>query len=335
MSKPKVAWVGGIYFRDDFARQGFDVRTVNFSGPRALNWDELCEAADCEPEVVIYTDRSLPPPLVGIESFPCLSVFYCIDSHIHEWYPLYAQGFDLCAVSLRDHMSRFRLRLDERAVFWLPPYPIRDEHPPVEQPERLWPLLFAGTVDPETTPERKVFLDRIKKLMPELEVRSGQFETLFPQAEIVLNIAERGDLNFRVFEALATGACLLTPEVGHGQSELFEDGRHLFTYPLNAPEAAAEKARELLTHPERMRTARREGLAAIDARHRRSHRAEQLAKTVRKALADSPVQQRLREVPAIHERFLRLVYLHWAQAERGSELGARYLAAGRSAPVRS
>lgn len=329
MAEPTVAWVGGIYFRDDFARQGFNVIPVTFSTPRALTWDALCEECGLEPDIVVYNDRSLPPPLVGVESFPCLTVFYCIDSHIHEWYPAYAQGFDLCAVSLRDHLPRFRLRLAEDRVFWLPPYPIRDEHPPVEPVKREWDLLFAGNVDPETTPRRHAFLKELKEHFPGLVVRQGVFSELFPKARIVLNIAERGDLNFRVFEALATRSCLLTPKLGHGQDELFEDGRHLFTYPSDDAQAVALLARQLLEDPERCEAAREAGYLRINDGNRREHRAALLAERIRRLDRHAVVADRIARADEIKARHTRLIYLHWANAEKATPLGHVYLAAAK------
>lgn len=312
VERPIIAWIGGGYLDQKFEEYGYDIRRIRFFKPRVLNWAMVCEEIGCKPDVVIYVDASLPPPLAGVENFPCLTIFYCVDSHIHEWYPLYAQGFDLCAVSLLDHLPRMLLRLKKEHIFWLPPFPIRGERPPKSQPERIWDVLFVGHVDAETTPLRKKFLKDFMECGPALEVRKGKFSELFPRAKVILNIAERGDLNFRVFEALATGACLLTPIIGNGQDLLFEEGRHLFTYRQNDPRDAAEKAAHLVAHPEICEAARKEGLLLIDKQHRRRHRVKKFCRMIASVDKDEVVGKRLSQAGRIRELYLRLVYLHWA-----------------------
>lgn len=324
-----IAWVGGGYLDQQLENYGYDVRRIRFFKPRVLDWVAVCEEIGCEPDVVLYADSSLPPPLAGVEEFPCLTIFYCVDSHIHEWYPLYAQGFDLCAVSLKDHMERMLLRLEQNAVFWLPPFPIRGERVPASPPERIWDVLFVGHIDANTTPVRKTFLNEFRQYRPNTVVRKGTFNELFPQAKIVLNIAEKGDLNFRVFEALATGACLLTPEVEHGQKVLFEDGVHLFTYKHNDPKDAANKAAYLLANPELCEKIRQEGAALIDKKHRRHHRVEQIISMVRSVDIEMAVRQRLAQASKIRESYLRLVYLHWASVIEDSTKRQLYLNAAK------
>lgn len=307
-----MAWIGGGYLHPQFAERGYDVRRVPLSSPRVLDWDGVCRETGCEPDFLVYADASLPPPLVGLERFPCPTLFYCVDSHIHQWYPLYAQAFDLCAVSLLGHLPGMTLRLGPDRVFWLPPFPIRGERPPEAGPERIWDVLFVGHVNRETSPVRARFLREFAGEVDNFAVREGSFAELFPQARIVLNVAERGDLNFRVFEALATGACLLTPRIGNGQDQLFEDGVHLFTYGQNDPCDAARKARRLLERPELCERARRAGLAEIDARHRRRHRVRTILDRIEGLDRKAAVRERLAQADAIRDKYLRLLFLHWA-----------------------
>lgn len=327
MSSDAIAWLGGDYFRDQLATLGHRVVHIPMAATEILDWDTLVSRAGCQPTAVIYADCSLPPPLVGMERFPCPTVFYAVDSHIHSWYPMYAQGFDLVAVSLRDHLPRFRQRLGEGRVFWLPPFPLGGERPPARPPVKEWDLLFAGKVDPELTPGRHALLREVRARFPGLAVRQGRFGDLFPRARVVLNIAEAGDLNFRVFEAMACGACLLTPEVGHGQSRLFTEGVHMATYPPDDPDHLVARACALLDDAPAREAMGRAASDEIDARHRPHHRAHTLAEALN-ALPRDAVAQRLARARAIHAKYLRLVYLHWAEASDDPVRRARFLAAG-------
>ena len=329
----ETAWVGGMYFQRALPEFGIDAVRIPHESPGVLDWDDVVARAGFEPQLVIYADRSLPPPLLGIERFPCLTGFYCIDSHIHGWYPTYAQGFDFCALSLKDDLPSFRGRLGAERLLWLPPCPSAHHAAPAEPPEKTWDLLFAGTVDPETTPERHRFLARLKRTLPELEVRRGNFAELFPKARLVLNIAERGDLNFRVFEALACGACLVTPRIANGQDELFRDGEHLFTYDPADTDGLVALVRELLADPARMSRVAAAGHAEVERAHRARNRAETLARFVRSLDAETVVAERLRVADAVHAGYLRVIYLHWAEELRGTPLGERYLHAGMRRPA--
>ncbi len=332
-----ILFVGNSLFRDALAGLGHRVRHCACRDNAPRSWNDLVEEAGFEPDVVVVADLSRAPFVGRIERFPCLTVFMCVDSHIHSWYPAYAQAFDLCTVSLRDHIERFRTpapgcRLPQERVLWLPPYARDDDLPPAAPPEKFLDLLFVGNVHPEQTPQRKRFLDSLARRFPGLAVRQGRYRELYPTARIVLNIAERGDLNFRVFEALGMQCCLLTPRVGHGQDTLFAPERDLFLYESGDVEHALEQTRRLLAEPETQERAAAAGRARIDAGHRARHRAASFARFIENQPARELVTERLDQGRDIHRNHLRLIYLHWAEALRGHALSAAYLSLARYSP---
>lgn len=322
-----IAWVGGQFFQHDMEALGHRVVRLPLAAPGAFTWEDIVDRCQGAPDAVVYTDRSLPPPLLGVERFPCLTAFYCIDSHIHGWYPLYAGAFDLCTVSLKGDLPRFTAELSPLRVLWLPPF-AEERYQPSEATKE-WDLLFVGTVDPETTPRRSDFLRRLAGVFPGLAVQRGDFAQLFPRAQVVLNIAERGDLNFRVMEALACGVCLLTPRIGNGQDELFTDGLHFATYEPDNEADAARQASLLLADAPRREAMALAGRQCIDAAHRPAHRAAALTNLLRQGLGSGLPGTRLSHPDPNRARALRLLWLHWAEHCGEAALAAKYLREAR------
>ncbi len=333
----KLLWIGSPFFSEALKKEGWDIRLHNFEEPQVYGWDDLVCLAGGRPDVVVVADKSRPPFVAGMEDFPCLTVFYAVDTHIHSWYPWYAQGFDACLVGLKDHLPRMRgPYLPEQRIRWFPAFApdlpalsgacaaefrngVRDD---VE-----WDCLFVGTVDAQRTPRRKRFLEQLGRRLP-LEVRRGNYLHLYPRARVVFNYCELGDLNFRVFEALGCGACLVTPRVGHGLNELFTPGEHLLVYPPDDLDAAEAAVRTALNDPELRKRLGRNGLAAVDAAHRAAGRAEAFSAFVRALPADLPAVRRKRATE-IREQSLRLLYLLQADAATHPGLRRAYLAAAQ------
>lgn len=326
----KVCWIGNPYFGGHMRKLGWDVTIIKRQRLGLVTWAEVVDQCGGTPDAVAMGDASLPPCLAGVEAWPCLTAFHCVDAHIHSWHPVYAQAFDLCSVSLKDTIPSFREgRLTGDAIRWLPPWAQNNMVP--RDMDKKWDLLFVGTVNPETTPVRHSFLEALKERFDGLHVTSGDFRELFPQARIVLNFCERGDLNFRVFEALGIGACLLTPDVGHGQEELFTPGEDLFTYPMDDMDALLERVGFLLDHDELREEAGARGTAKVDAAHRATHRAEEYSDWLRAHLGTQ--NRRVAQARDIHKGMLKLLYLHLADDIRDPALRAEYLRLAQGTPT--
>jgi glycosyltransferase involved in cell wall biosynthesis len=174
------------------------------------------------------------------------------------------------------------------------------------------------------------FLRELRALVPGLHAVSGDYRRLFPKGRVTLNHCEAGDLNFRVFEALGCGACLLTPRTGHGLLDLFQDGVHLVTYDPDDVQGTARRIQELLANPLKRSLLRTAGLAAIDAGHRARHRAEELSRLLR-AYPQPRIQERRRRAARVRKQWLRIIYLHMAETEVAPRLREAYLRAAQGA----
>lgn len=326
-----LLWIGGRYFFDELVSCGWsDARYVDFDPERAYEWEDVKRLAGFEPDVVVVADTSRPPLVLGVENFPCLTVFYSVDVHIHSWHPSYAQAFDACLVSLKDKTPLFKgPGLDSSRIWWSPPF-AKTADMPDPGAEKKWDCLFVGTLNENLMPKRSRFLGELGKRVPGLRLESGDYRRLFPGGRVLVNQAERDDLNFRVFEAMGCGGCLVTPRVGHGLESLFVDGEHLVFYAPDDAGDAAYKINFLLAHPEIAEYIGRTALEEIDARHRAVHRAQAFTDAINDlyiAGASEIVATRKKKADFVRERCLAFPYLLWANEISSPELKAAYLRA--------
>jgi len=101
---------------------------------------------------------------------------------------------------------------------------------------------------------------------------------LHSRARIVFNCSLAGDLNMRVFEALASGSLLLTDRIDAGLEALFAHREHLVLYEDDTLEQ--EVARYLADDHAREAIAAR-GRRLVSAHHTYARRMRQLLRAVR------------------------------------------------------
>jgi hypothetical protein len=234
------------------------------------------------PDLVVWNDMCRPPSVIGIESLPAVTVGFSIDQYCNPWHMAYAAAFDLMLVAQKDYLPLFEQEQLGNRLEWFPLFcnPFRDTDQGLE---RDVPVSFVGTVEGSINKGRKRFLDDFRKRHP-LFVTQGDFVPIFNRSRIVLNQSAAGELNFRVFEAMACGAALLTEDVGNGLGDLFADGENVLLYPRGDAAGAAERARRALADGSAEAVAAN-GRREVAARHSSTVRAAHIVRRAEEMLA--------------------------------------------------
>ncbi|WP_457572206.1 glycosyltransferase family protein [Desulfovulcanus sp.] len=308
-----VLWIGNPYCSKDLVSLGWQIEYFPTDSILPLTWEELKQKCSFCPDLVVLADKSLPPLLLDVVDFPCLTLFYCVDSHIHSWHPLYAQAFDLVTVAMRDYLPQFSNKiLTSNQILWLPLF-ARDSDFPRKSELLQWDVLFVGKNDPQLTPLRFNFLNKLQKSFPNLVIKQGDYTKLYPHAKIVLNFADRGDLNFRVFETLGCGKCLVTNRAGNGLLDLFAPEKDLFVYDPENLKALVELFNFLLANPDLCQRVAQNGYEKVNAFHRSHHRAARLHQWIQEQDIPSLLVQRQKKKKFIYQHILRPLFLHCAE----------------------
>ncbi len=238
-----------------------------------LHVDSVIEVAmkDRHPDIIIAHDNSAPIVLLGLDETPIPTLFYSVDAHHHvDLHKHLALLFDETLLAQPDYTSEFEsLGYSPK---WMPLW-ASEYVEPCEQKD--FGAVFVGSLNRKLNPQRVDFFEALKKKAP-IDVRSGGFRDFFSRAQVVVNQTVKLDLNFRVFEAMMCGACLLTERTRNGLFDLFEDGVHIVTYEHGNVDEAAAKISELLANPARCSEIGARGRKEILGKHTTMHRAQWL-----------------------------------------------------------
>lgn len=259
--------------------------------------DVLERLGGWQPDLIIHTEIHTNFFYRGIEAAPCPTVWRTIDNHLHAWQPRYSVTHDMVMVAQKDYLPAFEA-LHPHA-YWLPLNSFAQVHFDRGLARDI-PVAFVGSLNPEMHPERAKFFAALRAEVP-VDVRSGlnqgQMAEFYNHAQIVVNQCVHKDLNYRVFEAMANGALLITPRIENGLLELFTEGRELLTYPLHDAGAAARLCRYYLEHPEARKSIAKAGQLKVQQLHTLEHRLDTLLELLRERLPQARASRRSRLNP--------------------------------------
>lgn len=191
-----------------------------------------------------------PPPdwPIGIENTPCLNVAYLIDVHLDLQSRLrLSLFFDAVFIAQKDYVLAFQ-EIGHRHAHWLPHACDTGIHL-APSPSRTIDVGFVGQLGQRGTRRFQILstvLPKFKSNDYKRYYSPRDMAQVYGQSKIVFNVAINGDLNMRFFEALASGALLVTDRIENGLGELFQEGIHYVGY--TTAEEAIEKIQYYLVH---------------------------------------------------------------------------------------
>lgn len=207
-------------------------RAVKAEGLECVYWDSVPNLSEIDPQdLFLYIDPALDWPL-GLEMLDCCKAAYFIDVHqgLDERLKL-SKFFDLVFIAQKAYLGAFRAK-GIADVFWLPLACDPEIHAQGVEP-RIYDVGFVGKLGNQGTWRYSILnnvlskyaVNDYKRYYPPLAM--GE---VYGQSKIVFNASINKDLNMRFFEALASGALLVTDRSPEGINDLFEENIHYVAY---------------------------------------------------------------------------------------------------------
>lgn len=247
---------------------------------------------------------------MGLSSLELPLVFYSIDIHHHfALHSALASTFDLTYVAQKDFVSELKSVNPLARATWLPLW--NSSNAVVKNwDERIfrYEALFVGTLNAELNPLRVEFFKSLKS-NTHITALSGDFRELYPQSMVVLNQTVKGDLNFRVFEAIGSLSCLLTENITNGFNELFVHNEDCLVYQRGDCADISAKIERLLQNPQLRRKLAFNGYHKVIRYHQPCHRAKTISDDIGALVQDSKPKIRSKYSEAIN--FLHLSLHHY------------------------
>jgi len=227
------------------------------------------------PRLYLWVDSGPRQVAPDIDCLRIPKACYLIDTHLAPEVRIdIARHFDFVFLAQKAQVPLFQ-DAGIANVCWLPLACSPELHD-VGQPERLYDVAYIGRIQDDPDERRARILDRVRTRFPKHRIGQqwpADMARTYAQSKIVVNAAVNNDLNMRVFEAMASGALLITDRA-EGLSDLFQEGEHFVLYrdedelcPLIERYLADREARERIAQ---------QGREFVLAQHTYDLRMEQL-----------------------------------------------------------
>jgi glycosyltransferase involved in cell wall biosynthesis/predicted SAM-dependent methyltransferase len=238
---------------------------------------------DFSPDLFLFVDsgpRHIEPDIDVIDA---PKIAWLIDSHVNFDSRLsMARYFDCVFLAQKEQVQPFR-DAGIAQVEWLPLACSPELHA-IAPCDRDLDVAYVGSFSAEESGRRAELLRGVGEHYPNHfmgRAWPAELAKIYARAKIVVNAAVGNDVNMRVFEALASGALLLT-DAAEGLHDLFRDGEHLVVYHSEAD--LYEKLDYYLAHPAEREAIAAAGRAEVLAKHTYARRMEQMLRRCRSLL---------------------------------------------------
>lgn len=194
---------------------------------------------DFSPNLYLWIDSGAKAIASGLDRLACLKACYLIDTHIAPEIRLaIARHFDHVFLAQKGQVALFRDH-GVQNVHWLPLACSPELHG-IEGVERTLDVAWVGRVADDHDAVRRDTVAALADRFPKGyygQAWPEDMARLYGRAKIVVNMPIANDVNMRVFEAMAAGALLISPEA-EGMADLFRPGEHFVAYasPAEIPD---------------------------------------------------------------------------------------------------
>ena len=242
------------------------------------------------PDVIILFEGPQQIFPQRLEELDIPLAWHAMDSHVnYEWHKDYAVLFDYIFVCEKDYIPILSSKSNAKVLF-TPLTCDPDINRPLFLPKK-YDMVFVGSVHDDYY-GRKEYLSFFQKHF-NLKLFSNYFAAdmnkIFNEAKIVLNHPIKNDLNFRVFEAMASGSMLLTSRINNGMDDFFVSGTDYISFDSKKLEEGVDKAVFYLAHDRERERIALSGCQKVRKAHTRLIRAEQIVEFI----MENPVKKNI------------------------------------------
>jgi len=287
------------YLAQSFLDLGYDVFTVSDQAGknvslvrrRAIDIEKICRESAINPDVMIFVEggnMNLLPINFELLNFP--KYWWGIDTqYAYKKHLLISRLFDHAFIAQKEYVER--LQADGILnCSWMPlAFPdLLDRQPKIS---RDIDISYIGSSNWNLYPQRGIFLRAITSNFENYRIgqaKASEMIEIYSNSKIVFNHSLKNDINMRFFEAIGSGALLLTSRIeGNGIDELFIEGEDYVVYKDEAD--LTKKISFYLSNDMKRKAISESGQLKIRNGHTYKNRAEYIASYDNKSPKDKHV----------------------------------------------